>query len=214
MILIVDKTVSSRAVTLRETLYSLGCPCAVCVPNEMKSYTPFRLIMTYIDALDDVRHQPYDHVRAIVVGEGFVNSALNASQANDDLAAISASHEYLMNEMGITPDRRLPFGVIFPPSLFVSQDFIEVYGNMVPLTPTEAMIVRLLVGTSAEDRPISADSIARYCFAGSGSSPDSVPVHVSHINAKTSPHFGSPLIVSKRGCGYFSAVNTYTHNGI
>ena len=215
MILIVDKTVSARAAALRHTLYSLGCPCAVCVPPDMHLYKPFRLILTYADVLGDVRRMPFDSVRALVVGGGFVNSALNAAQYEDEDSAIRAAHAYLMDEMGVTDDRILPFGVMFPPSLFVAQDFIEICGNMVTLSPIESMIVKLTVGASCECSPIAAEVIAEYCSPKqSGASAPSVPVHISHINAKAGRHLASPLILSKKGEGYYSAITAHSQNGI
>ena len=213
MILIVDKTITDRAAALRNTLYSLGCPCAVSAPLEMKKHTPFRLIITYIDALDDVRHQPFDGTHAIVLGDGFVNSALNASHADDEMSAIVRAHALLMAEMGVTAERTTSFGVVFPP-LFVAQDFIEVYGNMVRLTPTESVILKLLIGASCEDSPVTADMIDKYCSPSMkrGRS-NTAAVHVSRINSKTGPFFSSPLIRFKNG-GYYSVVNSYSTNGI
>ena len=214
MILIVEKTITDRAVALRDKLYSLGCPCAVCAPSEMHRYVPFRLIITYIDSLDEVRRMPFDHVYALVIGKGFVNSVLNASQVSDDYSAIMTAHAYLMNEMGITPERMTPFGVMLPPALFVSNDFIEIYGNMVELSPIENMIMKYLIGASCESRPIPASAIAKFCSpAAKTATQSSIAVHISHINSKAEKHFGSHLIRSVSGIGYFSAVNTYDING-
>ena len=208
MILIVDKTITDRAAALRESLYSLGCPCAVCAPSDMSDHYPFRLIITYGDVLDEVRRMPFDSIHALVIG-GFANSALNAEQTDGGMTAIRRAHEYLMGEMRITADRVTPFGVFLPPALFVSQDFVEVYGNQVPLSPRENMIVKYLIGATSADTPAPPQCIARFCSPDMTSPARSVGVHISHINEKIAPHLGGQLFFSIRGKGYFSSVSTY-----
>ena len=88
MILVCDRTESARAARIREELYRMGCPAAVCAIPEYRTHLPARLIVTFTDALDALRQTPLDHLHAIVLGNGFVNSALNAQALRDDSASI------------------------------------------------------------------------------------------------------------------------------
>ena len=207
MILIVDKTITDRASALREKLYSLGCPSAVCSVRDAALYRPFRLIMTFTDVFDTVRREIPDDCRTVTIGNGFVNSALNVSRFSDADRAITAAHEYLMGVFGISHEQIRTFGVMFPPSLFVSDGFIEIYGNMVTLTSTESVILKYLIAMSDEKSPVRTQTLELYCTSDGKITPSNrVAVHISHINSKAAPYFRGELIV-RSGGGYVSAVN-------
>lgn len=210
MILIVEKTITHRAEALREKLFSLGCPCAVCVPSRVKEYRPVGLILTFADQFESVYRDINDAYYTIAIGDGFVNSALNATRVPDDDNAILKAHDYLIKKMCFTEENITPFGVVVPPSLFITDGFVEIYGNMVLLTPTESMILKYLIAASHSFEPISAGTLSVFCSAdGKDTDSNRISVHISHINSKCAAHFGSNLIVHSPGGGYFSLVNTH-----
>ena len=188
MILITDKTVTRRAEALRERLFSLGCPCAVCASCDIRRYLPAGLMITFTDHFDELRRYPYDSIHTVAIGDGFVNSALNAQRAPDADTAIYSAHSYLMAKMGITEDRILPFGVVPAPGLFVSDGFIEIYGNMIRLTRTEIMIFKYLTGLSSQASPVPPEKIEMYTSLTESSDPRTkISMHISSVNRKVRP---------------------------
>ncbi len=204
MILIVDKTISLRAEALREKLFSLGCPCAVCVIKDIRRFPTAELVMTFTDNFDSIGGCADCHT--VFIGKGFVNSALDATRADTADDAITEAHSYLMARLGIGEDRMYPFGIMLSPSLFVSDRFVEIYGNQIILTETESMIVKELVGTSDEKRQIAPEILARFCTRDGNADSTSVKVHISHINAKCERYFRAKLIRGTRK-GYYITVN-------
>ena len=207
MILVVDKTVSVRAVELRNKLHFLGCPCAVCVSREIKNYRPFGAVMTFTDHFDTMISDTAEEFYSFTIGHGFVNSALRAKNYPDEDTAITEAHTFLMRRLGVTDDRLLPFGICVNKAFFLSDGFCEIYGNHVPLTATESLILKYFIAMSSADKPIRSRMIDIYCSAdGKPAKTNRMAVHISHINEKCRIHLGSELIIGSKN-GYYSTNN-------
>ena len=88
-------------------------------------------------------------------------------------------------------------GLDLSPSLGIPTYFFR----RLPLTPTEAMIIRFLI--RAYPTPVGAKEILKYSFRPSRlPEASSVRTHVCAINRKFKESFGRPLIVSLPGQGY------------
>ena len=74
MLLVMDKTVSERALKLRDRILEIGYPCAVSFyPFAAEHLKPVLCILTYQDAIGNVRSaSPFDEVPTLVLGEGFI----------------------------------------------------------------------------------------------------------------------------------------------
>lgn len=162
-----------------------------------------QLIITYHDVINKVRQMPFDQTQAVVIGRGFVNSALNTVHClNEDEAIMYALDSIARpwEEQGFTTQ----FGVFVTPGVFLTREFIEVYGNAVPLTVSEHHIIKYLAMPVCRRRPVEASVIARYCLNGCGGErSNSVAAHISRINSKLSEHYGSRLIRSINRRGYY-----------
>lgn len=204
MILICDSVVSDRAVGLREKIISLGCPCAVSEITEIRSYLPLKLIITFCDVFDSVRRTPFDDVFVIAIGNGFVNTALNAKRADDVDHAILQARQYLYRSAGIENEDITSSGV-FASSLFFGERFFEIYGNMVEPTETEYMIFKYLVSSASKNHCAAADKIRRFCypFSDEDISSNLISAHISNLNRKIVNAYGKKLVHSKRFMGYY-----------
>lgn len=208
MILVVDKTMSDRAAELREKLFHLSCPCAVCALSEIKENLPAKVIITYSGMLSEVRQRLSDNVFVLVIGKEFINSALNAACCPDETAAVNDALSIHTNTFYASGKPATEFGVMLSPAVFLAYDFIEIYGNMIPLSPTESLVMKYLAAMSDEKHPIPASVIAAYCLSrASEVSSNSVAVHISGINSKARAYYGNSIIRSVSGCGYYSDAN-------
>ncbi len=208
MILIVDKTMSDRAVALRDKIFRLSCPCAVCALSNIKENLPTKLIITYYGMLSEIRQKIPDEVFVLVIGRGFINSALNAACCDNESDAVDAAIDAYMRVFAGSGKPATEFGVMLSPAVFLAHDFIEIHGNMIPLSPTEALIMKYLAALSCESRPISSSVIARYCLAsGARISSNTVAVHISNINSMVRTYYSGSLIRSVSNRGYYSEAN-------
>lgn len=207
MILICDKTVSERAKKLRKKLYKLGIPCAVSKISDMKHFVPFKLIVTFSDVFDDVRRTPYDKIRVISIGEGFINSVMNAEKVLNEHELISAIDRNFMKMFGISQNDVFKFGVKVKPNLFWSKRFMILNGKSVILANAEYMIFKYLLAFAGEDKLISPFLLYQYCFSVHRLEmkrvANNVAVDVRKINQKCEHIFPDGLIKSKRGQGYY-----------
>ena len=207
MVLIVDKTVSLRAATLREKLFSIGCPCAVSSIRDVGKFRPFRMMLTFTDVFDDARRNIASEEFTVAIGSGFVNSALSAVRVPDADDAFSALHRRFITDSGIKPENIHPFGVSLAPYFFVSDGFVEIYGNIVTLTESENMILKELLGVADARHPIPAKTLGLHCFSDSKAGKSNrAAVHISHINAKCEPYLRRPLVKYSHGIGYYPTV--------
>lgn len=203
MILVCDKTVTPRAANLQALLLDLGCPAAVCAFSDIKSYLPVKIIITYCDVFDDLRHTPYDNIFALVIGDGFVNTALNAKRMDSTDMALHYLREFLYKDSGIDKDNRFPFGVVVG-EVFFGNNFFEIYGNMVMPTDREYLIFKYLWSASKLNLYANVDMIQKYCYpASSKHSSNIVSVHISNLNRKIEESYGKRVIESQRFKGYY-----------
>lgn len=153
MILICDKTISERAKLLRKKLFSIGYPCAYSRVADMKYFVPFKLIVTFSDVFDFVRRTPYDAVRVISIGEGFINSVMNAEKVLTEEELLEAVNRNLMKMYGIESGDLFRFGVRVKPELFLSEHFLQLRGHNYILPRAEYMIFKYLLAVSSEKVP-------------------------------------------------------------
>lgn len=208
MILIVDRTMSDRAAELRDAIFRLSCPCAVCALSEIKENLPAKVIITYSGMIDEIRRKTSDDVFVLVIGKEFINSALNAACCPDETAAVNAALRIHTDTFDSCGKPVTEFGVMLSPAVFLAYDFIEIYGNMIPLSPTESLIIKYLAAMSDENHPIPVSVIAAYCLSnGSVVSSNSIAVHISGINSRARVYYGGSIIKSVSGRGYYSDAN-------
>lgn len=206
MILVCDRTESARAARIREELYRMGCPAAVCAIPEYRTHLPARLIVTFTDALDALRQTPLDHLHAIVLGNGFVNSALNAQALRDDRELPAVIRRELYKSSGIT--RETPFGVFGHPDVFFADEFMEVHGCRIRPIHAEYMIFKYLMSDFGSGRYIPPETILKFCFPSNKLRDDSasIPVHISTLNKKARESCGMAIIETMRFSGYRAIV--------
>lgn len=207
MILICDREGMERSIRLRERIRKLGCPCALTTVSGIRDHLPVKLILTYCDLFDEVRRTPWDSVFVVAIGQGFVNTALNAKRAETVDAALQTVREFLLDDAGIEEVDRLPFGVSIAGKYFFSDEFFEIYGNMVIPTPTEYQIFRYLFSCTDRDHTANAEKILRFCLPDEEwrdrDAANYAAVHIANLNRKLKAVCGKRLIRAKRNCGYY-----------
>lgn len=78
---------------------------------------------------------------------------------------------------------------------------VNLYGEQIPFSKTETMILRYLMRTYPLDSPTK--DILKHAFKpGKSPEPSSVRTHISAINKKYSAFCGKPLIAHEHGKGY------------
>lgn len=207
MILICDKTISERAKLLRKKLFSLGYPCAYSRVADMKYFVPFKLIVTFTDVFDFVRRTPYDAVRVISIGEGFINSVMNAEKVLTEEELLEAVKCNLMKIYGIQSGDLFRFGVRVKLELFLSEYFIQLRGHNYILPRAEYMIFKYLLAVSSEKSPVSALKLYYYCFSSHRLEKkriaNNVAVDVRNINQRCECIYPDGIIRAKRYRGYY-----------
>ena len=213
MILVCDRGESGRAASIRERILRVGVPAAVSALASLREHLPVRLIVTFTDVFDEVRRMSCDDVFAVVIGDGFVNTALNAVRAPADRWE-PVVRDALFRQLGIGEAEKDPFGVFLTAKLFFSPYFTEYRGRQVFPTAAEKLVFLHLFGCSDERHPRDAGRIERFCRPAGRKEPDPdgaqnrIAAHVAHINAKFADAIGTRLIRETRGKGYFIAAGT------
>ena len=195
-----------RARSLRERILSRGYPAAVSAPSSVKDLLPAGGIIVWEDSFDELRRMPCDHVFAAVIGEGFVNTALNAARVKDETAAVSLIRKTLPRAFTMPENGNAPFGFYLTPRLFFAEGFAEWRGRIIPLTRTERTILLYLASCARADCPAPPEKIARFCGAP-GRIPDAggdnrIAAHIYALNRKFLPETGERVIRARRGAGY------------
>ena len=208
MILICDRTESARAAGIREMLYRAGCPAAVLALSDYREIMPARLIVTFTDALDALRKTPLDDLHAIALGEGFVNSALNAQSLRNEDELPKVIRRELLIRSGIGSDAVTPFGVFAHPSVFLAKDFFEIRGFRVEPTKAEYMIFKYLMSDYGRGRYLPPEVILKFCFPSNKLRDESsaISVHISNLNKKARNACGDGIIETMRYSGYRASV--------
>lgn len=207
MIAICDSEISDRAKALRKKLFSEGYPCAAVCPSEIHDCLPVKLIIAYYAVFDEIRHGPYDDIFAIVIGSGFVNSALNAIRVDTEEEACRMARDYLMNLYSIDERRCFPFGVLADPAVFLAKKHFEIFGNIVEVTVSEYMIFKYLLAHASQKYYFSPEKIRKFCYIrelhGNGNLDGNISVHISNLNSKIENACGRTIIRSRRYYGYY-----------
>ena len=204
MLIVCDRTRSPRAERVRNRFLGEGIPCAFATPRELAACLPAVLIVTFTDILDDVRHMPCDHVFALAIGDGFVNTALNAARVPTEDEIVDAAWMELHKRLEMPQENRTPFGWFLSQDCFVARDFLELRGVTVPVTYAEKLIFLYLHFCAAVNTLVPAGKIARIY----GNIPEDedasgrVSALVSHLNRKLTEALGHPPIRFRRGAGY------------
>lgn len=208
MLLVCDKTNSERGNKLREKILRAGYPCAFCVVSEISSYIPLWRIITFIDVFDDVRRTPYDNVRVLVIGRGFVNSALNAERIDSEDEVLPAIEKAVYEYFHVRPDWFYRFGVFYDDGVFMSEDFFLVFGNMIVPTKREYLIYKYLQMASRACDYSPAERVCRFCYPTSKIPRDekeaakNLAVHVMNLNRKSREVMDCHIIEARRYSGY------------
>ncbi|MGN1346212.1 MAG: hypothetical protein ACI4V1_05470, partial [Eubacteriales bacterium] len=203
MFLVCDKTNSERAAGIRENLLLAGYPCAVTSISEIANYLPLVRIITFTDMLDDIRRTPYDEIRVLAIGDGFVNSALNAERVECAEALLPVMTKVLMDYFHVREEWVQRFGWFCDDGIFLSPYFFQVYGNIVLPTDREYLIFKYLHMTSRQNTYISAQKICRFCYRASkmpkeeGEAAKNLAVHIANLNQKCQNAIGCHLIEAK-----------------
>ena len=208
MIVICDREESGRARSLRERILSGGTPAAVSAPSSVKDLLPAAGIIVWQEAFDELRHTPCDKVFAAVIGDGFVNTALNAARADSETAAYALLLKKLPDALGMPANGRTAFGFYLTPRLFFADRFAEWRGRIIPLTATERRILLYLV-SSARTVPASASKIARFCYPeariGGAGEDNRIAAQICGINRKFAEAAGERVLRERRREGYYAS---------
>lgn len=212
MVLVCDSDVSERALTLRQKILKYGCPCAVSKISDISDYLPLKLIVTFYDRFDYVRRTPYDSIFVIALGHGFVNSALNAIDVDNEEELITEMRRYLYKEAGISDKRTFAFGIVEPKNnIFYSKYYVELYGKRIVLTQSEYLIFKYLTAFSGSGYFFEAEKIASFCYdnrkLGQKLVSNKISVHINHINEKVKKVNVRPFISAKRFLGYYTEIS-------
>jgi hypothetical protein len=208
MFLVCDKTRSKRAEDLREKILRAGYPCACCKISEIGNYLPVLRIISYTEMLDFIRSTPYDHVRAMVIGEGFVNSALNAEQINSEEEVLPSVKQIVLDYYHVQPEWILQYGMFCDDGVFLAEDFFEIFGNIIVPTEREYLIFKYLQMTSGLCEYVSAYQICRFCYRASKipkneeEAAKNLAVHIANLNHKSQKAMGCRIIEARRFIGY------------
>lgn len=207
MIAVVDSFVSERSKTLRKALFTAGFPCASLVPDDLDSKCPVKLIITYPELFEELRHRPLDDIFMIVIGGGFINSALNAASAEDFDDVLSMTQVKLRKAFSLTERNMFAFGVLSNRGVFYSKKHFEVYGNIVVPTISEYMIFKFLISFAGEGRYMPSSTIRRFCYvrdlANAKNVDGNIAAHISNLNSKLLHAYGRHLVRMKRNRGYY-----------
>ena len=206
MVLVCDREHSERAMSLRKHLRSLGCPCAVSAVSEIRDYLPVLLIVTYCDVFDDLRRTPHEDIFALVIGNGFVNTALNARRTESEDSAVEDIRSFLYRQNGMEGNRILPSGVFAENELFLSAFFFEIRGLRVCPAETEYLMFKYLLNFRKPGLYADAEKIAAFCCSDPAMKPESlrntVTVQIASLNRKLERIWGHKPIHAKRSLGY------------
>lgn len=208
MFLVCDKTRSDRGKAIREKIFEAGYPCAFCEVSEIADYVPVIEIITFMDVLDDVRRTPFDNIHVLVLGSGFVNSALNARAVPPDkdlLIVLRNSLYRFFNVQLYWLDRR---GVFFDDGVYMMENKFIIFGN--PITPTkrEYNIFKYLQVAAKLCDYVPAWRICRFCYPAKkmpkseDEASRNLAVHIANLNRKTYNIMHCYLIEVKRFIGY------------
>ena len=206
MIAVIDSEVSERAAALRKKIFTAGYPCSVMTVEELSQNKPIKLIVAYYSVFDKLRRQPFDDVFAVVIGDGFVNSALNAVRVDNEDEAVDVLKSHLLRIFGLTSRNILPFGILGNCGIFWSKKHFEIYGNIIEPTLSEYMILKYLVAVADTGQYISSEKIRRFCYvrdlAIAKNIDGNIAAHISNLNKKLKEVYGKQIIKPKRYCGY------------
>ncbi|MBE6724026.1 MAG: helix-turn-helix domain-containing protein [Ruminococcaceae bacterium] len=208
MIVICDRNDSARARSLRERILSGGTPAAVSAPFSVKDLLPAAGIVVWQESFDELRHTPCDKVFAAVIGDGFVNTALNAARTDDETAALALLRRKIPDALGMPENGTAPFGFYLTPRLFFAEGFAEWRGRIIPLTATERRIL-LYLTSCARTVPASSAKIARFCSPddriGRAGEDNRIAAQICGINRKFMDAAGERVIREKRRVGYYAS---------
>ena len=147
MLLVMDKSVSARALELRNRILDMGYPCAVSFyPYAADHLRPVLCILTFQDAIDVVRSSPLDDIPALVLGSGFVNSLFQAEQFTTEEAMLARMEEILFTYLGT--EKRIYAGVpgyYLPKGFSVNELQIFYRITCLKLTEREQRILKLIL---------------------------------------------------------------------
>ena len=205
MIVICYREDSGRARSLRERILSGGIPAAMAAPSFVRELLPAVGVITWTDCFDELRRTPCDHVFAAVLGDGFVNTALNAAAAVDEDEALRLMMGAARKKLRMPEGGEDPFGFYLTPRLYFSRDFVEWRDRQIVLTKTERMILLYLASSAGEENPAGFEKILRFCFPSGkqdGERENRIAAHICNINRKLSPITGFRVVREKRGAGY------------
>ena len=163
MVLICDNSSSERALQLRRRVISAGIPCAISSPSSIKDYLPIKLILTFDDTFEEIRRLPYDELFVIAIGDGFINTALNAVGVTGVNAAFLYAQKHLRDCLEVSGSDVFSTGVCTK-GIFLGEKFFQIFGNMVIPTDTQYMIFKYLLLCTDSQVFADVDKIRSFCY--------------------------------------------------
>jgi len=206
MILVCDRCVSERAAKVREAIFDIGYPCAVSSFTNSTNFRPFKILVSFADAFENIVSLSTEGVHIVVIGSEFVNSAFKVKQVDDIRTALREIRCAVENIYNITEEKKNAFGFCLTPALFLANDFFTINGNVIEPTKSEYMIFKYLTAFVGTDEYFTPELIAQFCFslARSEKSVPSVIVHIANLNKKIATVYSGRAIRSKRCRGYYA----------
>ena len=204
MILVCDKFISERALLIRDAVFARGYPCAASSFDDISLLRPFRILISFSDVCWEIPDLSAEDVQVIVIGDA--DSVELVEHTDNVRAALREIRSATESIYGITEAKKSSFGFSLTPSLFLSNDFFTVNGNVIVPTKSEYMIFKYLTAFAGIDEYFSPETIARYCFptVRAEKSVPSAAVHIANLNKKIAAVHSGRVIRSKRGHGYYA----------
>ena len=205
MVLVCDREVSDRAIACRERMRERGIPAAASALSSIRDCLPARFFVTFTDVFDDLRRLPFGEIFCVAVGEGFVNSALNAVRVPDPESAADEVWDRLPALLGNRVAARSSFGIHLTPEIFRGAGFYEIRGHTVVFTPSEERVFLYLLAATDAGHCAPPAVIRAYCASGEASSDDAnaASALVCAVNRKLEEVSDGRAFREKRLAGYY-----------
>ncbi len=208
MVLILDRAISTRAERLRDAIIDMHIPAAFTSITNGRNLLPALFIVTFADAVDEIRRMIcYEDVPVVVYGGGLVHHALCVLQiAEYDalLSYIRAEVERSLQRLGMVRDGNV--GCFLPNGIYLTS--VGAFFRNMPLylSKRECEVLRYLAYAQMVDPEwyVPARHIWKYVFPRKHTfSTNTVSAQIGNLNAKAIRNTDFSLIsLSRREGGY------------
>lgn len=213
MLLVMDKAESRRALELRSRILEMGFPCAVSFPPYAVDHLrPVLCILTFLDAIDTVRHSALEDVPALVLGEGFVNSLFHARTFATEEAMLAVMEDMVYEHLRTVKGTYFGLSGYILPSGFVVNE-LQIYYRIFPLYLKEREKRILKVILSDPEQKHSYRRIEAYAFPypyheNPHDADGTIASQISSINRKAEANTGKRILAYSNGenSGYIISI--------